>query len=65
MSKNDVVRDGIDLRDWIAGQVLPAVIQIYAADTGAGVGSDHMPKNCAIHAYRIADAMLKARKDTQ
>ena len=58
---------GMSLRDWFAGQALPAVI----AATGAG---QHMPatRDSDTHiefaitrdAYFIADAMLAARKTT-
>jgi hypothetical protein len=51
---------GMSLRDYFAAAALPAVVKQYAEHNG--VGQDHLPRNCAIHAYRIADAMLSARK---
>ena len=42
---------GMNLRDWFAGQALPAVIEkLY----GSGI-------NCEQESYRIADAMMEAR----
>ncbi len=52
---------GMSLRDWFAGQVLSAVVKQYAEANG-GIGHDHLLRNCPIHAYAIADAMLEARK---
>jgi hypothetical protein len=54
----------VDLRDWFAGQALPAVVKQYA-ETNGGIGADHLLHNCPVHAYRIADAMLaeRAKKD--
>jgi hypothetical protein len=45
---------GMTLRDWFAGQVLVAIPHI-------GCGSDLEPEQIAHDAYKIADAMLKAR----
>lgn len=56
--------EGMTLRDWFAGQALATVINRYAYDNHAGIGVDHLPRNCAAHAYRIADAMLKEREST-
>jgi len=64
----------IELRDYIAAQALPAVIAIEADGTaeqgakqlGLEVGEYnpqvHFPIICANAAYRLADAMLKARE---
>lgn len=52
---------GMTLRDWFAGQVLAQIICMYAADNKAGIGAEHLPRNCAAHAYRVADAMLAER----
>ena len=52
---------GMSLRDWFAGQVLPSVISVYVEANGRCLGTEHIAPNCAVHAYRIADAMLKAR----
>ena len=45
---------GMSLRDWFAGQALIAIPHI-------GCGSDLEPEQIAHDAYKIADAMLKAR----
>lgn len=52
---------GMTLRDAFALGALPAVITQYAGDNG-WIGTDHLLRNVPIHAYRIADAMLKARE---
>lgn len=52
---------GMSLRDWFAGQALPAVIAAYVEANGRCIGSDHIHGNCAGHAYRAADAMLAER----
>jgi hypothetical protein len=51
---------GMSLRDWFAGQALEAVIKEYVL-RNPGIGTEHLPRNCSAHAYRIADAMLNAR----
>lgn len=56
--------EGMSLRDYFAGQAIGRVIDAYIVGNGACLGTDHMPSNCAIHAYRIADAMLAHRKQT-
>ncbi len=40
---------GMTLRDWFAGHIFGALIEIYG------------PKECATKAYQYADAMLAAR----
>ena len=45
--------DGMSLRDWFAGQALPALISY----------DDYLDYSAAaVHAYKHADAMLEARK---
>ena len=57
---------GMSLRDYFAGQALAAVIDVYRFDNGGGIGSEHLPRNVAAHAYRLADAMLAERiKESQ
>jgi len=51
---------GMDLRDWFAGQAIPALVSVCGADT-RDVGTPY-EDHCAILAYRIADALLAARK---
>ncbi len=51
---------GMDLRDWFAGQALPAVIRICVNDTLASSGQTY-ERYCADQAYEMADAMLAAR----
>ncbi len=61
-SMGEVVQEGMTLRDYFAAAALPAVIASYMVGNGPCVGTDHAPSNCGIHAYRFADAMLKARE---
>lgn len=58
---NSALDQGMSLRDWFAGQVLPAVVKKYAEDN-AGIVTDHLLRNCPVIAYRIADAMLEERR---
>lgn len=54
---------GMTLRDWFAGQALPAVIAAMSAGQhGIMVGRSAM-ESAAYDAYAQADAMLAARKD--
>lgn len=54
------IQYGMSLRDWFAGQVLPAV----AAQMWTDVVSGHPAHQAAATAYAIADAMLKERGKT-
>lgn len=59
-----IISDGMSLRDWLAGQALPALIaQVYSAmERGAPVENDgHAAKVAATKAYLFADAMLAAQ----
>lgn len=47
--------DGMTLRDWFAGQALPALLEWHPADLRV--------EQAPAKAYRIADAMLAARKE--
>ena len=49
-------QEGMSLRDWFAGQVLPSI----AAEKEFGVKWD--PQGVAHDAYSFADAMLAARE---
>ncbi len=51
---------GMTLRDWFAGQALVSVAQEYLHRNG--FHGETLYPNLAIHAYRVADAMLAARK---
>ena len=53
---------GMTLRDYFAAKALPAIVSTYVEANGRCIGTDHFPRNCAIHAYNLADAMLKARE---
>lgn len=50
---------GMSLRDWIAGQALVGSMLLLGVD---GEVQDVSPETIAAHSYRIADAMLAARK---
>lgn len=50
---------GLSLRDYFAAKALPSVI-IMCVDDPRG-GKDY-PEYCAEESYKMADAMLKARK---
>lgn len=56
---------GMSLRDYFAAKALPAIINTYAEVHGRCIGTDHTHYNCAAHAYRMADAMLKARNEKE
>ena len=51
------------LRDWFAGMALQALAIEYFKFNGACFDKDHLYQNVSAHAFRMADAMLKARKD--
>jgi hypothetical protein len=55
-------RGGMSLRDFFAGQALPAVIEAYIAANGSCLGADHIRRNAPAHAYAFADAMLTERE---
>lgn len=50
---------GMSLRDWFAGQALPAIIKEQSNSQGHGDPTFWL--NVSIHAYRAADAMLAER----
>lgn len=55
--------DGMTLRDWFAGQALPQIIAINEKVTAnRDAPYEAVLKVTAEHCYRIADAMLSARK---
>ena len=55
------VATGMTLRDHFAGQALPFVLaELRRAHLG--VGDTTFPQNVAGHCYRVADAMISARK---
>lgn len=60
---NQTFDPGMSLLEWYAGKALPAVIDAYvkANDAGSGkpaVGTNHLPRNCAIISFEIAEAMI-------
>lgn len=54
--------EGMSLRDWFAGQALVGVVREYLHRNG--FHGDTLHQNLAVHAYRIADAMLAERAKT-
>ena len=56
-----VPTSALTLRDYAALAVLAEVVRIYAADNKCGIAADHLSRNCAAHAYRLADALLTER----
>lgn len=56
--------DGMSLRDWFAGQALPAVIAATSAGQHDLCGTGSVVEQLAQEAYRLADAMLVARENT-
>lgn len=57
---------GMALRDWFAGQALAGVVRQCANDGVLGFpeGVSSIEELFARNSYRIADAMLKARENT-
>lgn len=57
-------RPGMSLRDYFAAKALPTILALYCEDANInGYGND-WKRNVAINAYAMADAMLKARENT-
>lgn len=52
---------GMTLRDYFAGQALPAVIAAYVQGNGSCIGTDHILRNATGIALKFADAMLQER----
>ena len=57
----DIGCEGMSLRDWFAGQVAPVIWKQYQED-GTAVKFPNWKEGVSVEAYRIADAMLEARK---
>lgn len=53
---------GMKLRDYFAAKALPAVIREYCEGNGRVIGTDHILSNASAIAYKLADAMLRARE---
>jgi hypothetical protein len=51
--------EGMSLRDYFAAAILPS---IYTIASSMAPGDDYAPNNIARVSYRMADAMLEARK---
>lgn len=60
-SSSFVSESGMALRDWFAGQALPAAMTA-AAQLAAGKGPITSSEGIAVFAYSIADAMLHIRE---
>jgi hypothetical protein len=54
---------GMSLRDWFAGQAMPAIISAMSAGQHGIMGGKSAMESVAYDAYAQADAMLAARKD--
>lgn len=61
--RGNLEQEGMNLRDYFAGQVLAGFNEI-ATEDELGVGFWHEPKKIANRCYLIADAMLKVREAT-
>ena len=58
--------DGMSLRDWFAGQALPAIIsESMVRLFQQGATSENVATTLADSSYQIADAMLAARNERQ
>lgn len=55
--------DGMDLRDYFAAKAMQVLIQDYLKDMDWRIDNPYTHFNCAVQvSYKIADAMMKARK---
>jgi hypothetical protein len=54
---------GMTLRDYFAAKAMQAMVAEYIKGNGLCFGQDHFYNNVSGHAYRMADAMLRARDD--
>ena len=54
---------GMSLRDWFAGQALPALIAKLTVEDVISVAPDEIRNRTAIASFMIADAMISARKE--
>jgi hypothetical protein len=57
-----VDKPGMSLRDYFAARAVPAIVSLAGNDLA---NVDGMPAIIARDAYRVADAMLKARESNQ
>lgn len=62
--KNPVIQFPVSLRDWFAGQALPALFEDHQKSVREGEFKcyPNWPEGIAQDSYRIADAMLAARQ---
>ena len=60
-STSHMATNGMSLRDWFAGQALPAVLPSVAA--ARSVGLTVSASDIAEQAYELADAMIAQRKE--
>lgn len=55
-------RLGLTVRDWFAGQAIPAIIRQCASDLNFRDGAETAEQYFARKAYEVADAMIAASK---
>ena len=60
---NTTMSDGMDLRDWFAGQALQGILPDAFQEAPSNYPEGKLADTWSAIAYEIADAMLKARKD--
>lgn len=51
-------QEGMTKRDMIAAQLMPAVVSAYIEANGRCFGTERVAYNSAVHAVRLADALL-------
>lgn len=54
--------DGMSPRDYFAAAALPSLLLGFSQAEMYGSGGEERRRTAAVHAYRTADAMLKARE---
>ena len=63
------IKEGMTLRDWFAGQIIPAIVAATSAGQhspirgGGEQGNEAIEKAMARDAYSLADAMLAEREN--
>lgn len=59
-----ILHDGMTLRDYFAAKAMQAYIREYFQSSGPCFSTEHLYGNVPAHAYRMADAMIKAKGET-